>query len=302
MKIMSIDIGTNSTLFLIAEVIDNEVTLLERGISDNSLGAEIGADSRISERLLEKNRLILRSLAQKAKEFGCISIGAVGTHALRNSRNSDEFVNMAHKEGVNLKIISDEDEADLAWKGVFGVKGPEKRTALLDLGGGSTELIIGKGNHREYSDSIPLGAVSLSRNYFRHDPPLHDEVVAASRTVNETFKKWSAFHDEDFEPVGIAGTITALTAIKYKIKEYTPGGLNGLLLTPDDVSSLKGTLLSMNLNERECLPGMPPARASSIHAGALTLETILTIIGRRDITVSEKGVLFGLAIEMAEVA
>lgn len=299
---MSIDIGTNSTLYLIAEMIDNEVSLLERGISGNSLGAEIRADYLISQQLLDSNRLILRSLVKKAKEYGCVSIGAVGTHALRNSCNSDEFIKMAQNEGVNLKIISDADEANLAWKGVFGAEGPKNRTALLDLGGGSTELIIGKGDQREFFDSIPMGAVSLSRNYFRHDPPLHDEIVAAGIAVNKEFNKWKILQNDDFELVGIAGTITALAAIKHEIKEYSPGVLNGLLLEPDDLSAFKDTLLSMNIDERELMPGMPSARAASIHSGSLMLEIILKIIGRRNITVSEKGVLFGLAVEMADVA
>ncbi|NQU06802.1 MAG: hypothetical protein HQ568_11960 [Calditrichaeota bacterium] len=302
MKIMSVDIGTNSTLHLVVDVTDNEIILLERGIIGNSLGAEISPDSVINELLMEKNQLILRTLVKKAHELGCVRIGAVGTHALRKAVNRDEFIKMAEGEGINLKIISDADEANLAWKGVFGSNGPTKRTALLDLGGGSIELILGKGETREYSDSIPMGAVTLTRDHFKHDPPLYNETLSAKAAACDVFRKWKPFQERSFDLIGIAGTITALATIKYRIVEYTPDCLNGLTLNPEDVSKLTGRLLSMNLSEREAMPGMPTARAASIHAGALMLDIILDVIGRRSITVSERGILFGLADEIADVA
>ncbi len=301
MKVMCIDIGTNSTLHLIADVNISEVTVVERGIAGNSLGADIGSDGIIGDALLEKNRTILQTLVHKSRELGCEYIFAVGTHALRRASNRDEFITMAQQTGVPLKIISDVAEAEYAWKGVFGIDGPDRLTALLDLGGGSCELILGAGSDPEWSDSIPVGAVMLSRDHFLHDPPLKDEVIAAEEVIKQSFSRWSRLSSRKFNLIGIAGTVTALAAVRHNVITYEPGVLEGLVLSPDDIAQAQSRLLSLDRSERKAIPGMPVARAESIHAGVLILNSVLDIIGRRDITVSEKGVLFGMAISLAKI-
>lgn len=300
MRVMSIDIGTNSTLYLIAEVHDSEVTVLERGIESNSLGAAIGADGIINEELLSKNQAILKALADKSERTECERTAAVGTHALRRASNRNDFISMAQATGVPLRIISDAAEAELAWKGVFGIKAPDRLTALLDLGGGSSELIMGDGSEPACYVSVPIGAVTLAREFFRHDPPLKHEINRAEEVVKQSFSGWSRFSSQDFHLTGIAGTITALAAIKHNIATYKSGSLEGLALSPEYIRQARKNLLLLDAGEREAIPGMPKARAKSIHAGSLILNSVIDIMGRRDITVSEKGVLFGLALSLAD--
>ncbi len=300
MKVMAIDIGTNSTLHLVADVSGNRVTVIDRGIVGNSLGAKMGSDGILGSQLLKSNLEILRDLADRGRDFNCRNIGAVGTHALRRASNPQDFIETAQAAGVPLEIISDAGEARLTWSGVFGETGAEKPTGLLDLGGGSCELIIGAGNNIEWMNSIPVGAVTLARDHFFHDPPTPGETEEAEATVKKGFAGWKAHSSGDLTLSGVAGTITALAAIKYGLSGYRSGELEGLKLSADDVKQAKSRMLSLNLDQRKALPCMPPARAESIHAGTLILDAILTVIGRSEIIVSERGLLFGLAKKLAQ--
>jgi len=300
MRIMAIDIGTNSTLHLIADVSAGGVKLVERGITGNRLGSDIKSGGIIDDELLEYNASILRELKKKAKAFNCIGIKAVGTHALRNATNANDFIAMSQHAGIPLEIISDHEEAGLTWCGVFGTRGPDRSAAVLDLGGGSTELIAGQGSEIGWSDSIPLGAVIAARCHFHHDPPLDSEIRACTRTVETAFSRWSTFKKEKYELTGVAGTVTSLLAVKYGMTSYSPGAIEGLILDREDVRRFREMLFKMDLTGRKALPGMPTARAGSIHAGALMLEIILEILGLNRISGSEKGVLFGLAQSMIE--
>ena len=298
MRVMTIDIGTNSTLHLVAEVSNDKIEVLERGIDGNSLGADIASDGIINAHLLQKNRELLAALHKKSQDYACEKISAVGTHALRRCSNSREFISMAGSTGIPLRIIPDDEEAKLTWRGVFGREAPGEKTGLLDLGGGSSELILGSGSQPEWNDSVPVGAVMLGREHFKNDPPLEIEIYCAEREVLKAFDRWNLLSDQDFKLTAVAGTVTALAAIKHKIKEYNPGCLEGLLLSHDEVNEMRTRLLKLDIEQRISIPEMPPARAESIHAGVLILDIILKIINRKDLRVSENGVLFGLALEV----
>ncbi len=300
MRVMAIDIGTNSTLHLVADVSEIGILVVDRGIVGNSLGADIGADGVLGPQLLKKNLRILQELVDKSRGFNCENIGAVGTHALRRTANPQDFVAAAQTVGVPVEIISENDEARLAWRGVFGKTGPDEFTGLLDIGGGSCELVLGKGSDLECSDSIPTGAVILARNHFIHDPPEPDEIRTVKEVLRNYFTGWAEHKSRDFTLFGIAGTITALAAIKYGLTEYVPGCLDGLKLSANDVKRAKSRMLTLSLKQRKAIPSMPPARAESIHAGVMILDTILTVAGKDEVIVSEKGVLFGLAQKLAE--
>ncbi len=301
MRVMAIDVGTNSTLHLIADVTEKGITLIERGIVGNSLGIGIGSDGSLDAELLNKNREILRSLSEKALRMRCERVGAVGTHALRRASNADDFLNMASRDaGISMRIISDEEEASLTWTGVFGNRDLDILTGLLDLGGGSSELVIGQRASHEWMDSVSTGAVTLAREFFHHDPPSSHETDAAENAVLDRFARWREQSGRSFDLIGVAGTVTALAAIENELNEYTPGCLEGLKVSHGIVSKWRSKLLSLTLNQRRSIIGMPPARAESIHAGMLILDSVLTILDKDEIIVSEKGVLFGLAMKLID--
>jgi len=300
MRVMAIDVGTNSTLHLVADITEKGITLIERGIVGNSLGIGIGSDGSLDAELLNKNREILRLLAEKAHKMKCKRVGAVGTQALRRASNADDFLNMAGKAGISMRIISNEEEASLTWTSVFGSQGSDRLTGLLDLGGGSSELVIGQGASHEWMDSVSMGAVTLARDFFHQDPPSSHDRNAAKNAVLDRFADWCKQSERSFKLTGVAGTVTALAAIEQGITEYIPGCLEGLKVSHDIISKWRSKLLSFTLDQRRSIIGMPPARAESIHAGVLILDAVLTILDKDEITVSERGVIFGLAMKLAD--
>lgn len=297
MRTLSIDIGTNSTLYLIADVTPASFELVERGISGNRLGADKREDGSFSPELIEDNRQILLEIQRRGEELGCDAVKAVGTHALRTATNADAFVAMINSIGLDFQIIDGVQEAALAWRGVVGNNLPSQHTAILDIGGGSSELIIGQGDQIAFSLSIPLGAVTLTRS-FSSDPPPRTEIVLARRYVSRMLTPWRNVIPENCQLIGIAGTCTSLVSVAHKIIDYIPGVIEGRGISRQSVSKWKNLLFKKNLDERRALPGMPPARAEILPAGALILEMAMSVLTKQDMIVSEKGLIFGMAYEM----
>ena len=300
MRILALDIGTNSTLHLVAEIVGTNLTVIERGIAANGLGSSIHADGRIPEDAIATNARLIAGMVKRGEFHACQRRGAVGTQALRDATNRDRFVSMCNQAGISLEILTPEAEALLGWTGVFGYDGPKDSSALIDLGGGSCELSWGAASSPVWFDSIPLGAVSLSRRHFKTDPPLRDEISAARREAGATFSRWRGRLPADARVTGVAGTITAIAALELQLPDYREGVLESIVLTVAQISKWSERLISLSYPDRSALPGMPPARAHSINAGALILDELMSLLSLKEITVSEWGVLFGLAFRLAE--
>lgn len=301
MRIMAIDIGTNSTLSLIADVRGDGIKLLERDIAYNGLGAEIQADNCLPRKVIEMNRLIFSKLLIRARELNVKRISAVGTHALRKAINREEIISAAAEAEIPLRVISDEEEAVLAWRGVVGTQETNSTLMLLDLGGGSTELSIGDSNRISFTESIPLGAVTVRRDFLLNDPPLETEIKLASVNLMKSFEHWEVHNSTNTKLCCIGGTATAIAALEHSVTSYYPGVLEGKSITGIQLRNWSANLLKSNFSDRKSLPGMPPDRAYSIHAGALVLSIIVDTLEFDEFHVSEKGVLFGLALELSDI-
>lgn len=298
-RVLAVDIGTNSTINLIAEVCGEDLIILERGLVPNRLGAEITPEGTIPPSVMEHNRRIVRGLVQNAKTWNCAACSAVGTFALRSARNRQDFIEMCFAEGMPVKVLSSAEEAQMAWQGVFGRVGPGRMAALLDLGGGSTELSYGTGPAAHWTESVGVGAVSLALKHFHNDPPMNTEVVAARADARQAVQVWASTFPRGIPLTCVGGTATALAALTYKTKTYRPGDLEGKTLTLNQVETWAKRLTTLRISYREQLPGMPPARAQFIHSGAVLLAEILSVLKQAVVTVSERGVMFALALELA---
>jgi len=298
MRTLSIDIGTNSTLYLIAEIEDGNLQVVERGISGNRLGADKREDGSLSSDLIEDNRQILLKILRHGEDLGCDAVKAVGTHALRTAANADAFMAMTNSIGLNFQIIDGEHEAALAWRGVVGKTPPLQQTAILDIGGGSSELIVGLGSEIEFSSSIPIGAVTVSK-WFSSDPIPENEILQAQKILRELLTPWKNRTFSDCHLIGIAGTCTSLVSVAQRIIDYYPGVIEGRRFPKSWLRTWKNRLVKMPLEQRLTLPGMPPARAGILPAGALILDVALSVLGKQKLFVSEKGLIFGLAYQMA---
>jgi len=297
MRLLALDIGTNSTLWLIAEVESGRVRLIERGIAGNRLGAGKRDDGSLPQEVIELNREILRGIVKQARELGCTQMKGVATQALRSTSNSDNFIRMAAEEGLLVEIISGEREAQLAWAGVFDDGSAEGVVGLLDIGGGSSELSVGGAAGPDFSESLTVGAVTLTE-HFKADPPAANEVAHVTSLVRNQLSGWKEKLPAEAPLVGVAGTVTALAALEVKLEHYVPGVIEGAVLTREVIEKWRNKLLTHTLCERRRLPGMPPVRAEFIPAGAIILAEVMRTLDREDVTVSEKGVMFGLALEM----
>ncbi len=298
LKVLAVDIGTNSTLHLLADITDGRLNVIESGIVGNGLGAKIGSDGRIGSELMDENRQILVRLAQLAKDNDCVQWKGVGTHALRQAVNSSEFLDMANRVGFPVEIISDETEALLAWQGVFGSANTNDQCALLDIGGGSSELSIGIGKSPTWTDSVAMGAVSLGRRYFADDPPSKSQIISAKKAIHTAFDHWNGRLSRDIMLTGIAGTVVMLAMLEHDIAEYQAGCVEGLQLNMDQVLRWSDKLLTCDLSARREICRLSPARAESIHAGSLILSELMKRYGWSTLIVSEKGVLYGLVSQL----
>ncbi len=307
MRVFAIDIGTNSTLHLVAEVEGNTILTVEQGIVRNRLGADIQADGTIDSELMDFNRGVMQNLARHAKMLRCSSIMAMGTHALRQAKNTHDFIAMSESYGIPLRILSGAEEAAMAWRGVFGVSTMESKSAdetnqmaLLDIGGGSSELSLGTVEAPRWSQSIPRGAVSLSRDFFRSDPPSASDISKATGKVIAEYNHWQGKIAGNVKLIGIAGTIFSLASLIHDVGEYQAGAVEGKVISYRNVCQWRDDLLKMKLDERQALASMPPARAESIHAGALILAVVMDVLQVAELTTSERGLLHGLSLEMAK--
>ena len=300
MRVMSIDIGTNSTLHLVVDIANDYLKIVERGLVGNMLGMGQRRDNSLSPSTIASNEQILQNLMVKAKQLGCQRIGAVGTHALRSAVNSADFIKMSDSIGLKLNIISSQLEAELAWIGIFGLEGSLRKRAVLDIGGGSSELSIGSGIKPNWSSSVPVAAVNTTGSYFHHDPPTISEIERAKEHIEKSFDVWKGKVDYNCPVIGIAGATTSIVAIQNKVTNYFPGTIENASISLDQIRMWKDLLFRKTKAERAVIIGMPAARAGNIHAGALILYHVLTLLSVNEITVSERGVLFGLAYKLVE--
>ena len=312
----SMDVGTNSVKLLVADLDGGEaqpvldrsaITRLGEGM-ETSLSASTSLETEPGRRLREPAmRRTLDALADfvsLAQAQGVRAIAAVGTAALREAANRDEFLRRAQQRcGLEIEILSGEEEArltylavrrDALWRSVA-------RLMVLDIGGGSTEIIQGL----PFSDaiatafSLPLGAVRLTETYLRSDPPTITQLAAANEAAARAFAEIDLppFPSvERWQVVGVGGTLANLGAVDLNGPSSLEA-LHGHILTADVIESQVSLFASRTLQERRRIPGLEPKRADIILGGALLLGQALAKLGSPAIAVSLRGLRWGVLYE-----
>ncbi len=297
-KYATIDIGSNSVLVYVAEREGDQWKTLAERAEITRLGEGLKATGRLSQEAMERTAKAVCEFARLARELGAEQIVAVGTMALRTAENSDEFVKMVKEMcDVDVEIIPGEEEARLSYLAVkSGLKMPAERVVVIDVGGGSTEFIFGKGDEIEKKFSLNIGAIRFTEDYLKNDPPTKEEV----NNMLDAIKKELGDLQIDFQPdalLGIGGTITNLAAVKHKLVKYDPAIVDGTVLTLKEVEDLMNMFASMTVEERKKVPGLQPKRADVIVAGTGIVYTIMKKLGLPELTVSVRGVRHGLMID-----
>lgn len=293
-----IDCGSNSFRLLITRKSASGLEEISRELITVRLGEGLTAEGGIITAAAERRAIAALKCFQEiiaGYSIPASSVICTGTSALRSAANGSAFVKLvADQLGLAINVVSGKQEAWLSFMGatldeLSGAPG----LAVLDIGGGSTELVVQSEQQLE-SVSVPLGAVRLSNVYINNDPPLQAELWAVERHVKQTWDKTRP----GIRPcrcIGVAGTITNLAAIYRQLRVYQPEIVHGTVLTCEDIENILKKLCSVKLAERRRLVGLQPERADIIVAGTQLLLTTMRYFKLDCITVSEKDSMHAIA-------
>jgi exopolyphosphatase/guanosine-5'-triphosphate,3'-diphosphate pyrophosphatase len=302
----AIDIGTNSTRLLVADVSGGDVREVVRRTIVTRLGEGLGATGRLSDASMARTRDVVADYLQMTREHEAGSVRAVATSAARDAGNGEEFLASVARLGLEPEIVSGSREAFLSFLGAaYGLS--EQRTLVCDVGGGSTELIIGSAAEDEKEPvrvetarSVDVGSRRVMEMFLKSDPPAASELSAASEWIAEQFRPFfDGLRDHPRRMVSVGGTATTLSALHLKLEAYDSEKVHMSELTGADLAVLREELSCMTVEERKGLGAMDPARADVIVAGAATMEALIGLAGLDRTTVSEHDILYGLVLEDA---
>ncbi|MFO0552151.1 MAG: Ppx/GppA phosphatase family protein [Polyangiaceae bacterium] len=305
-RVAAIDIGTNSVLLLVAEVTSSGALrpVLERA-TITRLGEGVDRARVLKPEAIDRTLACLAEYGQLLREQGAGSVDAVGTSAMRDARGGEVFVERARELiGVAPRVISGVEEATLTFRGgLSGLVLDDGPVVLFDVGGGSTEIVRGAIDRgvstpsAEPAISLDIGSVRLTERHVRSDPPTPDELRAVAADVDRALDAAPNLHGATL--VGVAGTVTTIAAVAQALEPYDGARVHGAALTLTEVERVATQLAETPLAARCKLPGLSPKRADVIVAGAWLTARLMKRAGADRLVVSDRGVRWGLAEQLA---
>lgn len=298
MRLAAIDCGTNTIKLLIASVEGDELHELEREARMVRLGQDLDRTGVIAPQALERAFAAIEEYASLIERHDVERIRFVATSATRDAGNASEFTAGVHERlGVDPEVVAGTDEAALAYDGAFRHlrSQPELPLLVVDIGGGSTELILGDEDGPRASYSMQIGSVRLHERHLHTDPPTEAEVEACLADIDAALDACPVDPADAATVIGVAGTITTITAGVLRLEAYDREAIDQGRLAVADVHALTDRLLAMTVEERKALGWMHPGRADVIGAGGLILTRVLERSGADELIVSEADILDGIA-------
>ena len=299
MKIGTIDIGTNSMRLLIADYKNNKIENRKKYINITRIGQGVDDKGYITEEALERNLNALKEFADKFIEEKCEKVYCMGTSALRDSKNGQDFVNRAKElTNIDVKIICGEEESNLGFMGVLEGAGGDKSNYILvlDIGGGSTEFIVGNEDGIKFCKSENVGALRMTEKFITTDPISDEEFSKMSgfieKTISSTLDKIKGMHVSKL--VGIGGAITSLSAMNQQLEVYSMEKVHNSVVTKKDLEKILQNLKKMTLSDKKTIKGLQPKRADIITAGVKILHIVMEKLEIEKIMISEYDNLEGL--------
>ena len=303
MKFGAIDIGTNSMRLLIANYEDGRLLNREKFVNTTRIGQGVDSEGYITKDAIERNLNALKEFSDIAVEKGCKSIFCIGTSALRDSKNGLEFVNLAkEKTGIDVEIISGEEESNLGFIGVLEGLENNEDILVIDIGGGSTEFILGDVDEIKFSKSENVGALRMTEKFLKEDPICEDEFEDMYKFISETINKTlEKLNGKDIKSiVGIGGTITSVSAINQKLEVYSMDKIHSSEIYQKELDIILQNLKKMTLNDKKNIKGLQAKRSDIITAGVTILNIIMKKLEKQNIIVSEYDNLEGLLCQKAK--
>jgi exopolyphosphatase/guanosine-5'-triphosphate,3'-diphosphate pyrophosphatase len=268
------------------------------------LGQGVDRTGRLAPEAIDRTRSALRDYAATIRDLGAERVRMVATSATRDATNRADFVAMVEQElGVAPEVITGDDEARLSFAGAVGsLPDMSGRVLVSDIGGGSTELVLGNGGDVVGSISMDVGCVRMTERHLHEDPPTAEQIArtvddlnAALVAAGETVPLRTA---ERF--VGVAGTVTTIAAIALGLDRYDADVIHGSAISAEQIADVTDRLLRMTHDERAALPVMHPGRVDVIGGGALVLRTLVEHTGASQVIASEHDILDGITLSLAD--
>ena len=292
MRVAAIDLGTNTTRLLVADVNAERVEEISRRTAITRLGEGVDGRRRLLPLPIARVRNVLADYRRELESLGAERTLAAATSAVRDAENGGAFLGeLEWSYGFTTRLLSGEEEADLTLRGV-GEAGHD--ALVVDIGGGSTEL-IGAGTRI----STELGSVRLTERFLLSDPPTEGELDALGAATRSVLAEQVPEELTARRAIGVAGTITSLAALDLGLVEYDRDRVHGHRLGDAAVEAQLERLTALPLAERRRVPGLEPERAPVIVAGAVVLREVLRHFGLSSIEASERDILHGIALEAA---
>ncbi len=307
-RVAVIDLGTNSTRLLIADVADGQVREIERRTNVTRLGEGVDRSGRLARPAIERVMNAVAEYAQLIDRHGGEDVVkvAVATSAVRDAENGAELgEEMRSRVAFDVRTISGEEEATLTFLGATSASADRDPTMVLDIGGGSTEVVVGEpGNAPSFHVSTRAGSVRHTERHLTADPPPPDQVEAIRAEVRKIFDEGVPPDTRDAieRGIAVAGTATSLAAIDQELDPYDRERVHGYALELDACERMLAMLAELPLAQRREVPGLHPDRAPTIVAGAVILVEAMRACGLDSMTASEHDILHGAAIRAASTA
>jgi exopolyphosphatase/guanosine-5'-triphosphate,3'-diphosphate pyrophosphatase len=307
MILAGIDIGTNTLRLLIAETGPGSFREVHSERKITRLGQNLGRTGTLSPEAEERSLRALSEFADSIGSHRALHTAAIGTSALRNANNAPQFIhNVKRRTGLAITVITGEDEARLTLLGVArALKGSRQgdfpaSALVVDIGGGSTELIITRPGREPEIKSLPLGAVYLTERFLKRDPPSPEELSLLRAAVRRELAGRAASIQPDPASVfiGTAGTITTLAAVDQGLEKYDPDRINRSVLTRASIDDIVGKLGSMTLESRRSIRGLEQGREDIILAGAVVTQELMRQFRYPSLLVSEWGLREGIVLAL----
>jgi exopolyphosphatase/guanosine-5'-triphosphate,3'-diphosphate pyrophosphatase len=301
-----IDIGSNSIKLRVIRREENDEGKGEmRVLIDRTELVRMGRgldSGTIGEAAMRQGVESVQRMVRAAEDVEAVKPRVVGTMALRTACNAEDFIRQVRERtGITVEVLSEEQEARLAWLGAvrsLGVTGGD--VAVLDIGGGSTQLIVSADSRITRCESVPIGTVNLTEQFFTSDPVEPGMVKKAVRYIRDAFA-FDRAAVPDISVIGLGGGVLALASVKQKFPSFVPGKLNGTFLTRADIAAQRELYASMPLAERMKIAALPPKRADIALAGACIAQCSLEVLRADAFRVSINGLRHGLLLEMFEL-
>ncbi|HYY02528.1 MAG TPA: Ppx/GppA phosphatase family protein [Gaiellaceae bacterium] len=303
-RVAAVDLGTNSTRLLVADVDDGRISDVERRTRITRLGEGVDERRRLLPLPIARVRNVLTDYRRTLEQHGAERTLLIATSAVRDAENGEAFLGeIEWSYGFDTRLLSGHDEALLTFRGVTAEREVEAGTAVVDLGGGSTEIVVGGPDGVRWHDSLDIGSVRLTERFLHGDPPERRELERCADAVRTLLAERmpDEVRADVSTAIGVAGTITSLAALDLGLAEYDRDRVHGHFLTRGALDRQLERLAAVRLAERRKLRPLDPERAPVIVAGAVIVREVVAFLGVDGIEASERDILDGAALAAAEL-